>query len=940
MCRKDEKNMKLFEMFVSVLIAGTLAGCGGGGGGGGDSPVEPIVSLAVNGTAATGKAIAGAPVSAKCQTGSGAASTDVNGAFRIVINGGKLPCFLEIANPVDGTKLHTIATGADNAATANITPLTEMLSARVLRNDPVNFFAMFNGSAGSVFTTAGIKAAQADVESAFKDIVDLSTVPDFLTSPLVAATANNPTAGNQQDKLLDALKLKINSAQLTQVVSALAHTTSVNEVRQFVSSLTATPPLANAGSAQNIIIGSAVTLDGSGSSVATGQSLTYAWVLTARPAGSAAVLSSASSAKPEFVADVAGTYIATLIVNDGKINSAAAAVTITASVANASPVANAGPGQNVQVGRGVTLDGSASADANNDPLTFSWELTAKPAGSSAILFSSTTVRPNFTADREGIYVARLIVSDGKASSEAVTVTITASILNAVPVANAGLTQSVKTGASVRLNGSASSDADGDALSFSWTLTTRPAGSTATLLFATNATPSFIPDVVGVYVASLVVNDGKISSNPSTVTVIASRALNSQPVANAGPAQNVMTGTQVKLNGEQSSDADGDALTYLWSMKTQPAGSAAQLTDATSSRPGFTADKDGAYVISLKVNDGIVGSSENSVTVTAASGNSAPVANPGPNISVLNNTRVTLDGRGSSDANGDPLTYLWKVVAWPSSLSNSTFENMTTATPSFVPDVLGTYVLSLVVNDGKTDSAAVRVTVTAAESLPIQTVPGKPVLLVQDRMNLKIINESTMTTTIASTCATELHAMDLRADGVIVGVGSWLVEINPVTGACVRQGSPRGIDDMIAFAVSPSGQYWAAGTNGTTNASQIFYKLDADGKLIMPINRFVTGAVRYILGMDFLPNGDLIGFGRLGVDKYALVKIEPESGVTTLIANLTEAPDNDIDVDENGLIRGLRNGEMLYISSSTGAIVKRAKIASINQTVGAPIVILK
>ena len=106
-------------------------------------------------------------------------------------------------------------------------------------------------------------------------------------------------------------------------------------------------PSANAGSIQNILVSSLVTLDGSASSDANGDTLTYRWTLTSKPSGSSAALSSSSSARPTFSADLAGTYVATLIVNDGQVDSTAATVTVTATRANAAPVANAGTAQNV-----------------------------------------------------------------------------------------------------------------------------------------------------------------------------------------------------------------------------------------------------------------------------------------------------------------------------------------------------------------------------------------------------------------------------------------------------------------------------------------------------------------------------------------------------------------------------------------------------------------
>ena len=265
---------------------------------------------------------------------------------------------------------------------------------------------------------------------------------------------------------------------------------------------------------------------------------------------------------------------------------------VTTTTTNTVPSANAGSAQSVVTGTTVTLDGSGSSDADRDPLTYAWTLTGKPAGSGATLSDSTSAKPTFTADRDGVYVASLIVNDSKVGSAPATVSITAATANAAPIANAGSAQSVATGATVTLDGSGSSDANHDPLTYAWTLTGKPAGSGATLSDSTSAKPTFTADRDGVYVASLIVNDGKVGSAPATVSITAATA-NAAPIANAGSAQSVATGATVTLDGSGSSDANHDPLTYAWTLTSKPAGSAATLSSSTSSKPTFTADRDGA-----------------------------------------------------------------------------------------------------------------------------------------------------------------------------------------------------------------------------------------------------------------------------------------------------------------------------------------------------------
>ncbi|HEU4687149.1 MAG TPA: Calx-beta domain-containing protein, partial [Vicinamibacterales bacterium] len=165
---------------------------------------------------------------------------------------------------------------------------------------------------------------------------------------------------------------------------------------------------------------------------------------------------------------------------------------------------------------------------------------------------------------------------------------------------------------VLLNGGASSDVDGQPLTYQWTFTVRPPDSAATLTGASSAGASFIADRTGTYVVQLIVNDGLVGSAPDTVTV---STTNTTPVANAGADRlDVVVGTAVTLNGFASSDADGQSLSFSWSLIARPLGSTATLADATTASPAFTPDVPGDYVAQLIVNDGFVDSTPDTVLI--------------------------------------------------------------------------------------------------------------------------------------------------------------------------------------------------------------------------------------------------------------------------------------------------------------------------------------
>ena len=375
---------------------------------------------------------------------------------------------------------------------------------------------------------------------------------------------------------------------------------------------------------------------------------------------------------------------------------------------DSAPLAVAGFDQSVLAGATVTLDGSFSRDPDGKPLTYLWTLRNKPADSAATLSSSTAALPTFVADKAGVYVASLKVNDGNNDSTLAFVTISTAEVNAAPVANAGTNQNVKLSSTVTLDGSFSSDANRDPLVYTWKLESVPPGSSATLSSTSAVRPTFNADKTGSYVASLNLSDGRLISNFSTVTVIAS-AVNSVPTARIGTLAPVAVGQTVTLDGGASFDPDRDSLTYQWVLISQPPGATDTLSSTITTKPTLTASTAGNYVASLVVNDGTVNSDFTFITLTVMGTPTAIAMVTNGTIPLSGNitsgTALTLDGTGSTDPLKSALTYQWTVTTAPTA-NLAKLGTPTANKTTFAPVVAGDYVITLVVNNGTLSSNAV------------------------------------------------------------------------------------------------------------------------------------------------------------------------------------------------------------------------------------------
>jgi len=277
-------------------------------------------------------------------------------------------------------------------------------------------------------------------------------------------------------------------------------------------------PTANAGSDKSANPGASVRLDGSSSSDSLGIITTYAWTQTA---GSPSVELDDPAAKvtrftaPSISEGTILTFKLTITDNQDFSHSDQVKVTV-----NGPPLAVAGEDQVVNTDASVTLDATASTDPGGAIDSYRWVQTA---GSPAVaLAGANSVKASFTAPEVasgGVDLFfRLTVTDDKGATAEDTVSVH---VNGPPVADAGPDQETNSGATVRLDGTGSFDADGAISKHSWVQTSGPA---VVLSDSAAAQPSFTAPAASdsslILAFELAVADNleRLSTDSVTVTV--------------------------------------------------------------------------------------------------------------------------------------------------------------------------------------------------------------------------------------------------------------------------------------------------------------------------------------------------------------------------------------------------------------------------------------
>jgi PKD repeat protein len=161
---------------------------------------------------------------------------------------------------------------------------------------------------------------------------------------------------------------------------------------------------------------------------------------------------------------------------------------------------------------GLTVDLSArgSFDPDDEALTFAWDF-GDGVG------TDTGGEVQYAYSMAGTYIAVVTATDPTGLIGAAAIKLIVAEANEAPIADATSPASVTCGDVVQLDGSGSTDPDGDDITYAWSAYFLPAGSTAELNDDSVFAPSFTTDVEGDYTYSLIVSDGLAESSPALTT---------------------------------------------------------------------------------------------------------------------------------------------------------------------------------------------------------------------------------------------------------------------------------------------------------------------------------------------------------------------------------------------------------------------------------------
>jgi ribosomal protein S27AE len=262
-------------------------------------------------------------------------------------------------------------------------------------------------------------------------------------------------------------------------------------------------PVAVTGKDLSGYVGDTFILDGTGSYDIDGDLVAFQWTCTSHTV----TLTDDTTSTPEFIPSEQGTFRFTMRVMDDNmtwsLNQDTINVTAVEVGENVLPVADIGSYPPVMRGDTITLDGTNSTDPDGTIISYEWTCTSHTVS----FTGQNTSNPSFTASEAGTYEISLRVEDSNhtwSSPDTTSILSREPYFNDRPVADAGEDARAFVSDTVVLDGTGSSDPNGNITGYNWTCTSHG----ITLSESLTATPSFIPTDAGIYIFTLAVRDNE------------------------------------------------------------------------------------------------------------------------------------------------------------------------------------------------------------------------------------------------------------------------------------------------------------------------------------------------------------------------------------------------------------------------------------------------
>lgn len=649
-------------------------------------------------------------------TVSGSGSSDPDGTITAYL-------WTKVSGPTGG------AISTPTNVSTNITGLqagTYVFKLRVTdnRSDTAIDFMQVNVTPANIPPTADAGADQSiTLPTSTTTLTGSGTDPDGTITSYAWTKISGPTGGSITSP--SSSSTGITALQQGTYVYQLVVTdndgATASDFVQVVVNAANVAPTADAGVDQEITLPtSSATLEGSGSDP-DGTIVSYAWLKISGPSGG--TVTSPSSATTGVTALQAGTYVYQLTVTD---NGGLTGVDFMQVLVNPEPIvlptADAGIDQTIQLPvNSANVTGVATMGSGTSVVT-TWSLVSGP--STPFITSPNALATSITGMIEGLYTFQFKVvnnlNDSAIDLMQVNVLPIIRPPNVPPTANAGGNQTITLPVnSVNLSGAASTDPDGTITGYLWEQVSGP--STGVFGTANAVTTTFGSLVEGTYLVQLTVTDNNGETGTNTIFITVNAAIpNVPPTADAGADQEITLPTSTVTLTGSGTDPDGTITGYLWTKISGPAGGT--ITSPTLASTGVTALGAGVYIFQLRVTDNSGDTATDAMQVTVNAANQLPTADAGANqVITLPTNSTTLVGSGT-DPDGTITDYLWTKISGP---SGGAISSPTTATTGITVLIAGVYVYQLRVTDnsGDTATAAVQITVNAANVPP--TVDAGP-----------------------------------------------------------------------------------------------------------------------------------------------------------------------------------------------------------------------